>query len=131
MLTGSLLGLLLLAALPLLAREILPVRRFVIAAVPNENGTILGTFLPSSFSLAGAIRPALLDPEQNAASVFRLAANMIVPYSADELCNELLEHMLDCHWCLSTSEDTCSAYRCLHQRIALHSGPRKGVIFAL
>jgi hypothetical protein len=50
--------------------------------------------------------------------------------SADDLCDELLGHMLDCDLCLNRSEHDCSVYQNYQGRIALSGRPQKGIVFA-
>jgi hypothetical protein len=50
--------------------------------------------------------------------------------SADELCHDVLEHMLDCDQCLDGSEDVCAAYHHLQVQIARQGGPTRALIFA-
>ena len=52
------------------------------------------------------------------------------PRSADELCDALLEHMLDCDLCLNRSEHSCSIYGHYQSQIALAGHPQKGIVFA-
>lgn len=51
--------------------------------------------------------------------------------SADELCDELLGHMLDCDLCLNRSEHTCATYGHYQSQIVLAGRPQRGVIFAV
>lgn len=51
--------------------------------------------------------------------------------SADELCDELLGHMLDCDLCLNRSEHTCTTYGHYQNQIALAGRPQRGVVFAI
>ncbi|MBV9037571.1 MAG: hypothetical protein JO182_23980 [Acidobacteriaceae bacterium] len=50
--------------------------------------------------------------------------------STDELCDELLGHMLDCDLCLNRSEHACTVYGQYQNQIALAGRPQRGVIFA-
>ena len=50
--------------------------------------------------------------------------------SADELCDDLLEHMLDCDLCLNSGEDTCCVHQQFRAGIARRGGASKGVVFA-
>jgi hypothetical protein len=51
--------------------------------------------------------------------------------SADELCDDLLEHMLDCDLCLNPGKDSCCFCQQLQGSIAAEGGASNGVIFAL
>ena len=51
--------------------------------------------------------------------------------SADELCDDLLEHMLDCDLCLNPGKDSCCFCQQLQGSIAAEGGATNGVIFAL
>ena len=72
-----------------------------------------------------ATSPALSYLTQTRANQFPVTAR-----SADELCDELLAHMLDCDLCLNRNEHTCSAYGHYQSQIALAGYPQKGVVFA-
>ena len=50
--------------------------------------------------------------------------------SVDDLCDELLGHMLDCDLCLNRNEHVCSSYQSYQSQIALGGRPQKGIVFA-
>src|SRR5437763_4586160 len=50
--------------------------------------------------------------------------------AADELCDDVLEHMLDCDRCLDGYEDVCATYHHLQVQIARQGGPMRALIFA-
>jgi hypothetical protein len=77
-----------------------------------------------------ATSPALSYLTQSTTTCSPLKASSIAARSADELCDELLEHMLDCDLCLNRNEHTCSAYGHYQGQIALAGRPQKGMVFA-
>ena len=131
MVTSYIFGLVLLVSIHMFAREILMLGRLMVSAVLSERDTALGSSVLSSFSAVGAVRPAVPVPGQKAASLFHSENNNITFCSADELCDELLKHMLDCDVCLTIGEHACSHYRFLHWQIAAQGGPCTGVVFAI
>jgi hypothetical protein len=50
---------------------------------------------------------------------------------ADELCDQLLAHMLDCELCLDPERPTCAICSGLQNEIKAQGGPAKGIVFAI
>jgi hypothetical protein len=130
MVIGYIFGLVLLVSIHMSAREILMLGRLV-ATVLGKSDATLNFSVPPLSSAVGAVPPAVPVPRQQAASLFHSESSNIAFCSADELCDELLKHMLDCDVCLAKGEHACSGYRFLHRQIAAHGGPRTGVVFAI
>lgn len=61
---------------------------------------------------------------------FRLRLPRPKTVSTDELCEELLGHMLDCEGCLRGEEAHCATHQILHQQITARGGAKTGVVFA-
>lgn len=58
--------------------------------------------------------------------------------TADELCDALMDHMIDCPACLhsaasfsGTEADDCEIYACLREQIAVAGGATSGKLLAL
>lgn len=51
--------------------------------------------------------------------------------SADELCNELMDHIFECEACINDLEESCETYRSLRERIAKAGGPTKSALLAV
>jgi hypothetical protein len=49
----------------------------------------------------------------------------------DDLCNDLLVHMLDCDLCLDPEQPECPVCTGLQSRIKAQGGATAGVLFAL
>jgi len=74
---------------------------------------------------------ALIDSEGEIAGSISVKAIALDPaQSADELSEELLDHMLDCPTCLNSSEKSCAVWRNLNARIQAAGGPTRGLAFA-
>ena len=54
-----------------------------------------------------------------------------VSRSADELCSEILDHMLGCDQCLNGNEHSCPIYQRLDSQIIALGGASKGMVFAI
>jgi len=78
-----------------------------------------------------ATSPALSYLKQNPVTYVPSDAPVPALRSADELCDELLGHMLDCDLCLNRSEHACTVYGHYQDQIALAGRPQRGVIFAV
>jgi hypothetical protein len=50
---------------------------------------------------------------------------------ADELCDILMDHILDCDACMSGKEDNCPSYHLLRNQIAAAGGPSEGLLLAM
>jgi hypothetical protein len=77
-----------------------------------------------AYSMA-ATSPAISYFTQNPAS-----CSPVRELSVDELCDELLLHMLDCDLCLNRGEHTCSVHQSYQNQIALGGRPQRGTVFA-
>ncbi len=51
--------------------------------------------------------------------------------SADELCDALMDHMLECPTCLDGFDSACSVYGRMQEQIKAHRGPSKGLGLAI
>ncbi len=51
--------------------------------------------------------------------------------SADELCDALMDHMLDCPTCLSGLDTECAVYGRMQEQIHAHQGASKGLVLAI
>ncbi|HSU33961.1 MAG TPA: hypothetical protein VLJ11_22230 [Bryobacteraceae bacterium] len=51
--------------------------------------------------------------------------------SADELCDALMDHMLDCPVCLGGLDSTCAVYGRMQDQIKAQRGPSKGMVLAI
>jgi hypothetical protein len=49
---------------------------------------------------------------------------------ANDLCNELLAHMLECEVCLDPAQPECAVCMSLQSEIRAQGGPAAGVVFA-
>lgn len=78
-----------------------------------------------------AISPAISYFEQNTAVCSPSKAHAMASRSADQICDELLYHMLDCDLCLSGSEHTCAVHQQYQAQLVLVGQPQNGVIFAI
>ena len=78
-----------------------------------------------------ASSPALSYLEHTSIACSAAKASFVVPQSADQLCDELLNHMLDCDLCLNRGEHKCSDYNHYQSQIALAGRPQKGIVFAI
>lgn len=58
-------------------------------------------------------------------------ASFVAPRSADQLCDDLLDHMLDCDLCLNRNEQACSVHNHYQNQLALAGRPQKGIVFAI
>jgi hypothetical protein len=123
MVTGYIFGLVLLVSIHMFAQEILILGRLVAAVFPGRHDSSPGSFISGL--------PSAVPAPGKAAPLFHSESGNIAFCSADELCDELLKHMLDCDVCLAKGEYACSGYRFLHRQIAAHGGPRTGVVFAI
>ena len=77
-----------------------------------------------------ATTPALSYLAQTTVTSSPVEVPSVVIRSADELCDELMEHMLDCDLCLNRKEHACSAYEHYQTQLARAGRPKKGIIFA-
>lgn len=59
------------------------------------------------------------------------ATNLAGPNSADELCDALMDHMLECPACLSGLDSECAVYGRMQEQIKAQNGPSRGLVFAL
>ncbi len=50
---------------------------------------------------------------------------------ANELCDTLMDHILDCDACISGQEDNCPSYQLLQDQIAAAGGPSEGLLLAV
>ena len=51
--------------------------------------------------------------------------------SANELCEVLLDHTLECAVCLQSLKSKCSEYRRIEQQINALGGAKQGTIYAI
>jgi hypothetical protein len=51
--------------------------------------------------------------------------------SADDLCDELMDHIFGCDLCINSSEEHCDVFCSLQERIAAAGGPIKSAILAI
>ena len=51
--------------------------------------------------------------------------------SADELCDDLLTHMLECDRCLDPSDCECSVFEALQTEIIAKGGAKKPDVYAV
>ena len=58
-------------------------------------------------------------------------ANCAGMNSADELCDALMDHMLECPECLGGLDSTCAVYGRMQEQIKAQRGPSKGMVFAI
>jgi hypothetical protein len=58
-------------------------------------------------------------------------ANCASMNSADELCDALMDHMLECPECLSGLDSTCAVYGRMQDQIKTQRGPSKGMVLAI
>lgn len=59
------------------------------------------------------------------------AVNLSGTNSADELCDALMDHMLECPTCLDGLDSTCAVYARMQDQIKAHRGPSKGLVLAI
>lgn len=59
------------------------------------------------------------------------AASLAGSTSADELCDALMDHMLDCPSCLSGLDSSCAVYGRMQDQIKAHQGASKGLVLAI
>jgi hypothetical protein len=85
---------------------------------------------PVDSLIMAATSPAISYITQNPATCPTVNAASAASLCADELCDELLGHMLDCDLCLNRSEHACCAYKHYQNQIALAGRPQQGVVFA-
>jgi hypothetical protein len=70
-----------------------------------------------------------LNPMHSPASI--PVANHAGMNSADELCDALMDHMLDCPVCLDGLDSTCAVYGRMQDQIRAQRGPSKGMVLAI
>jgi len=51
--------------------------------------------------------------------------------SADELCDALMDHMLDCPVCLSGLDAGCAVYSRMQEQVKAQHGASKGLVLAI
>ncbi len=51
--------------------------------------------------------------------------------SVNELCDDLLDHTLECAICLQSLNSKCSEYRRIEQDIKVAGGAKQGMVFAV
>ncbi len=51
--------------------------------------------------------------------------------SADDLCDELMNHIFACDACINDLEEHCATFRSLRERIAAAGGPSKSALLAI
>jgi hypothetical protein len=119
MVVAYIFALVLLLSIHMFAQEILRLGR-LIATLMGKRDTILGSCVLRPSSNVSMVPPPAPVPGQKIAFC-----------SADELCDELLMHMLDCDVCLTRGEYACSGYRFLHWQVVAQGGPHKGIVFAI
>ena len=51
--------------------------------------------------------------------------------TADDLCDALLDHMLDCSTCLDGTESCCPTWQKLQSEIKVAGKPQRGMLLAL
>src|ERR1051325_7438088 len=100
MVVGYIFTLVLLVSIHMFTQEILILGRLVAAVILGKRGTNIGSFVSPSSSAIGIFRPSIPVSGQNAAFLLCPERSNITFRSADELCDELLMHMLDCDVCL-------------------------------
>lgn len=59
------------------------------------------------------------------------AASLSGANSADELCDALMDHMLECPTCLNGLDSGCAVYGRMQEQIKAHRGPSKGLMLAI
>jgi len=59
------------------------------------------------------------------------AASLSGANSADELCDALMDHMLECPTCLNGLDSGCAVYGRMQEQIKAHCGPSKGLMLAI
>ncbi|MDQ2711235.1 MAG: hypothetical protein M3Y24_03185 [Acidobacteriota bacterium] len=57
-------------------------------------------------------------------------ADFSMQSSADQLCDQLTEHILECDLCLYGNEYDCALYSRLQEQIAATGGSKTGLVFA-
>jgi hypothetical protein len=78
-----------------------------------------------------ATSPALSNLEHSSVAHVASEVSFVVPRSADQLCDELLDHMLDCDLCLNRKEQNCSVHNHYQSKLALAGRPQRGIVFAI
>ena len=51
--------------------------------------------------------------------------------SADELCDSLMDHMLECTTCLDGLDSECAVYGRMQEQIKAYRGPSRGLVLAI
>ncbi|HEY7212453.1 MAG TPA: hypothetical protein VH477_19410 [Bryobacteraceae bacterium] len=49
----------------------------------------------------------------------------------EDLCDELMCHIFECHSCINGFEESCQTFRSLNREIAAAGGPTKGVMLMM
>ncbi|HZT34823.1 MAG TPA: hypothetical protein VFA15_02810, partial [Nitrososphaera sp.] len=75
--------------------------------MPSSLGTSTHR-LPEQAPVWGVSEPTLADSDVEA---------------AEDLCNELMDHIFECEACINGLEESCGTYRSLQERIAKTGGP--------
>ena len=53
------------------------------------------------------------------------------PNPVEDLCDELMCHIFECHSCINGFEDNCQTFRTLQTKIAAAGGPTRGAVLTM
>jgi hypothetical protein len=73
------------------------------------------------------------NPHQGDPMTIALSSNVEPHWSnpVEDLCDELMCHIFECHSCINGFEENCQTFRSLNKQIAAAGGPSRGVALTM